>query len=67
MPASSDAMVTAYAAAVQALTSAAVRNLAAAELDDPEIGAVVVECARDGSVDVRLLDHAGHPVGGYSL
>lgn len=60
-------MVPAYAAAVQALTAAAVRNLGAAEFDDPEVGAVVVEIARDGGVDVRLLGHDGHPMGGYSL
>lgn len=67
MHASSGDMVAAYAAAVQALTSAAVRNLGAAEFDDPEVGAVVVEVGRDGAVDVRILNHAGLPMGGYSL
>lgn len=57
----------AFDAAAQALAAAAVRNLAAAAFDDPEVGAVAVECGRDGAVSVTLMDHAGHHVGGYSL
>jgi hypothetical protein len=60
-------MVTAYAAALQAFAAMAVRNLLAAEADDPEVGAVVVECQRDGAVSVTLLGTSGQPVGGYSL
>ncbi|MBS0443323.1 MAG: hypothetical protein JSR38_15325 [Proteobacteria bacterium] len=67
MHATPQQMVTAYEAACQALAAAALRNLGAAAFDDPEIGAIAVECSRDGSVDVTLLDHAGHHVGGYSL
>ena len=60
-------MVTAYAAAIQALAAAGVRNLLASEADDPEVGSVVVRCSRDGSVDVRLVSSSGLPIGGYSL
>jgi hypothetical protein len=60
-------MVTAYAAALQALAANAVRGLLAAEADDPEVGAVMVECTRDGMVGVTLISRSGAPIGGYSL
>lgn len=37
-------MVTAYAAAVQALAAMGVRNLLAVERDDPQVGSVAVAC-----------------------
>lgn len=59
---------TAYVAATQVALASAVRALLALEGDDPEVGAVVVECAQsDGGVQVTLLNTEGVPVGGYEL
>ncbi|MCM5681909.1 hypothetical protein M8A51_20465 [Schlegelella sp. S2-27] len=60
-------METAYHAAMQALAASAVRGLLSIERDDPTVGAVMLQANDDGSVDVTLLDHAGNPIGGYSL
>lgn len=62
-----DAWRTAYVAAAQAAAAMAVRQLLALEGDDPDVGAVMVECTDDGGVSVTLLGKTGAPVGGYSL
>lgn len=62
-----DQMLTAFAAAAQALASAGVRQLGALEFEDEEVGSVAVEFSRDGSVNVTLSSIDGVPIGGYSL
>jgi len=62
-----ETMRQAYIAAAQVLASAAVRQLLALEADDPDVGAVMVECTDDGAVSVTLLSRAHQPLGGYSL
>ena len=62
-----DQMVTAFAAAAQALASAGVRQLGALEFEDEEVASVSVAIERDGSAFVTLMNADGFPVGGYSL
>lgn len=57
----------AYLAASHAFVAMAVRQLLALEADDPEVGAVMVECAGSGDVAVTLLDAQARPVGGFAL
>ena len=59
--------LTAYAAAIQALAAAGIRQLAALEFEDEEIGVVSIESHRDGSCTVTLSNIDGVPIGGYSL
>lgn len=65
--AADDAARLAYVAATQAFAAMAVRGLLALEGDDPDVGAVMVECALDGGVSVTLIGPTGAPVGGYAL
>jgi hypothetical protein len=57
----------AYVAAAHAFAAMAVRNLLSIEGDDPEVGAVMVECSGSGDVAVTLLDPQARPIGGFSL
>ena len=67
MQAHDDAFMQAYTAAVQAAAASAARNLLALEGDDPDVGAVMVECSAEGGVSITLIGKSGSPIGGYSL
>jgi hypothetical protein len=58
----------AYVAAAQSQAAAAMRHLCAIEWsENPEVGAIAVECSAEGGVTVTLMGSSGQAIGGYSL
>ena len=58
----------AFAVAHQVSACSAARALMRHEAEEePNLGALVIECYADGGVVVSLLDAAGAPITGYTL
>jgi hypothetical protein len=63
-----DIHAAAFSAALQLAAVNGARGILAAEQEDnPEVQAVALVLAADGSFEVTAMDGAGRPVGGYAL